>query len=213
MYRLTAFCLLALLCSCTPQPVDYSKFVIDAPSTSFQDTTLEFNYLFDPYILYAQETQQTFVDIKPDMITIEGKVEAGVDVIIIKYKVISVDSVVYNEQNTKVRYILEQFNVPYLVKRNECIEIYNNSILVFDGNRVLCNKSNVGKVEDLIKNGILTDRNPYIYTISSMQTLKEIADKFKTTEKNIKTWNPHILNGYTSGVQIAIHWFLPQEYF
>lgn len=208
--------LLVSILGCT-LTADDTKFPNPVPSQDIpevvyksKETKLSFDYRLDPYTELVEEIPTILFIIRDDYITIEQSVGVGeIGAHPYDFLPISIDTVYYDSTHFKVRLLVEEYDrLPDFMPRQHIFEFYKD-FLVVNGKYMYCSFKSATHAVELIDRGILTERNPYVYTLPRMETLTKVSKRFKVPEDKIKLWNPHLKYGYTVGDQVKIHWYMP----
>jgi hypothetical protein len=172
----------------------------------------EYDYILDPYHEFLSEVPPMKVYAREDQLLVEYKeVHKDVGSIPYVFDIKSVDTVHYRtERIQKIRYTVQDTKpVPAFMQKQYTFEVFNG-FLVVDNKYIYCTNKSANKAVELIDKGIISERNPYIHTMSRMEPLDSVAKNFKTSQDMLLKWNPHLRYGYSIGSQVRIHW-VPTE--
>jgi len=203
--------LLCLLAGCTVS-TDDTQMINNAPSTPLiiRKTTYweeTFNYRVDPYTEEIQAIGGLFLEARSDYLNLEQKTSPGeIEYIKCGYEIIVRDTIKYDSLHYKIRMkIKAEGEIPDFFDGQHLLEVYEG-ILVVDNKYIFATKLGALAVVPLIDKGIILNRNPFEYEMHSYELLENVAEKFHVLESQLKSWNPHIRNGYSKGTVIKIYW-------
>ncbi len=203
--------LLCLLAGCTVSTEDTQMInnkptaPLILPKSSFWEET--FNYRVDPYSEEIQEIPGLFLEARSDYLNLEQKTSPGqIEYIKCGYSIIVRDTIRYDSSHYKVRMkIKAEGEIPDFFDNQHLIEIYEG-VIVVDNKHIFTTKLGALSVVPLIDKGIILNRHPFEYELHSYETLEDVSEKFHVLESQLKSWNPHIRNGYTKGTVVKIYW-------
>lgn len=207
--RILTIVLLAFIFSSCGEIAPPEHFEVEIPVTK---TFPEYSYQLDPYHEFLDEIPAMLVYVQGHQIMVEQSVAVGeIGAIPYAFDIKSIDTIYYKQEGEKkIRYTVQNIeDTPSFMQKQYTFEMYDGFLIV-DNKHIYCTNKSANKAIELIDKGIISQRNPYVYTIARMETLDSIAKKFKTNEDMLLKWNPHLKYGYTIGAQVRIHW-VPTE--
>lgn len=208
--RVLTFCSLIFILSACGEiapPAHYET--VELPVVK---TFPEYDYVLDPYHEFLDEVPPMKVYTREDQLVVEYKeVHKDVGSIPYVFDIKAIDTVRYKAENIKkIRYTVQDIKpVPAFMQKQYTFEMFDG-FLVVDNKYIYCTNKSANKVIEYIDKGIISERNPYVYTMARMEPLDSVAKRFKTTQDMLLRWNPHLKYGHTVGSQVRIHW-VPTE--
>lgn len=204
MKKLITFLIIAIItlgCGEFHPPPQYKQ----EPTISVvTDIMLKYDYTINPYTEELEEHSPVFIYKEGEKMVIEYNTK------VLYFDIISTDTVKYSGNVKKIRYLVKDVeDLPKFMKSQYLISFIGKGIVLIN-DVIYCSKNKAAKVIDLIDLGVISDKNPYVYTLKHMETLQEVAKTFKVSEDALLKWNPHLKYGYTVGSQVRIHW-VPNE--
>ena len=173
----------------------------------------EYDYILDPYHEFLSEVPPMKVYAREDQLLVEYKeIQDDVGAIPYVFDIKSVDTIFYRDEaelislGRKIRYTVQDTKpVPAFMQKQYTFEVFDG-FLVVDNKYIYCTNKSANKAIELIDKGIISERNPYVYTMQRMEPLDSVAKNFKTSQDMLLRWNPHLKYGHTVGSQVRIHW-------
>lgn len=168
-----------------------------------------YDYILDPYHEFLHEVPPMKIHARHDQILIEYKeVQEDVGGIPYIFDIKAIDTIRYQAENIKkIRYTVQDTKpVPAFMQKQYTFEMFDG-FFVIDNKYIYCTNKSANKAIELIDKGIISDRNPYVHTMASLEPLDSVAKNFKTTASLLTKLNPHLKNGYSIGAQVKIPWY------
>ncbi len=203
--KVITFLLFILIFTSCGEIAPPEHFEVEIPIT---EEYPEYSYQLDPYHEFLEEIPPMLVYIQDGKLMVEQAISTkDIGGIPYAFNIIATDTIKYpGEKEKKVRYTVQDIeHVPTFMQKQYIFEMYDG-FLVVDNKYIYCTYKSANKAIEFIDKGIISERNPYVYTIQRMETLDSIAKNFKTSEDMLLKWNPHLKYGYTIGSQVRIHW-------
>lgn len=188
-----------------------------APPPEFHETVKlpivkklpQYDYILDPYHEFLEEVPPMEVYAREDQILVKYRAIAD-DVGDIPYvfDIMAVDTILYKQEKIKkIRYTVQDTKpVPAFMRKQYVFEVFDG-FLIIDNLYIYCTRQSANKAIELIDKGIISDRFPYVYTMSRLEPLDSVAKNFKVTLESLIKLNSHLRNGYSIGAQVKIPWF------